>query len=79
MIVRAGVFFLRRQNRVGLVSRGRCSAGAYLRLPDLGPKACIRFFRGDLNDGDVILACDPFFLAGTHIGDYTHHPARLLQ
>ena len=33
-------------------------------------EACIQFFRGDLNDGDVILACDPFF-GGTHIGDYT--------
>ncbi len=33
-------------------------------------EACIKFFRGDLNDGDVILACDPFF-GGTHIGDYT--------
>lgn len=33
-------------------------------------QACLDFFRGDLNEGDVLLLCDPYF-GGTHIGDYT--------
>ena len=55
--------------QVGLVSRGDAvPVHIYACLTSV--EACIRFFRGDLNDGDVILACDPFF-GGTHIGDYT--------
>ncbi len=55
--------------QVGLVSRGDAvPVHIYACLTSV--EACIRFFRGDLNHGDVILACDPFF-GGTHIGDYT--------
>ena len=55
--------------QVGLVSRGDAvPVHIYACLTSV--EACIQFFRGDLNDGDVILACDPFF-GGTHIGDYT--------
>jgi len=64
----AGVFYYN-GNQVGLVSRGDAvPVHIYACLTSV--EACIQFFRGDLNDGDVILACDPFF-GGTHIGDYT--------
>lgn len=33
-------------------------------------QACLDFFHGDLNDGDVIIVSDPYF-GGTHIADYT--------
>ena len=68
MIVRLACFPMDGK-QVGLVSRGDAvPVHIYACLTSV--EACIRFFRGDLNDGDVILACDPFF-GGTHIGDYT--------
>lgn len=33
-------------------------------------QACLDFFQGDLNEGDVIIVSDPYF-GGTHIADYT--------
>jgi N-methylhydantoinase B len=33
-------------------------------------QACLDFFQGDLNQGDVIVVSDPYF-GGTHIGDFT--------
>jgi len=33
-------------------------------------QACLDFFEGDLNSGDVILVSDPYF-GGTHIADFT--------
>lgn len=33
-------------------------------------QACLDFFQGDLNEGDVIIVSDPYF-GGTHIADFT--------
>lgn len=33
-------------------------------------QACLNFFQGDLNPGDVILVSDPYY-GGTHIADFT--------
>ena len=64
----AGVFYYDGK-QVGLVARGDAvPVHIYACLTSV--EACVRFFHGDLNEGDVLLACDPFF-GGTHIGDYT--------
>jgi N-methylhydantoinase B len=64
----AGVFHYDGKE-VSLVSRGDAvPVHIYACLTSVD--ACIKFFRGDLDDGDVMLVCDPYF-GGTHIADYT--------
>jgi N-methylhydantoinase B len=64
----AGIFW-HNGKRVDLVARGD-AVPVHIFACLTSVEACLKFFSGDLDDGDVLLACDPYF-GGTHIGDYT--------
>jgi N-methylhydantoinase B len=64
----AGVFYYD-GNDVSLISRADAMpVHIYACLSSVNE--CITYFKGDLNDGDVILISDPYH-GGTHICDYT--------
>jgi N-methylhydantoinase B len=64
----AGVFYYD-GHQVTLISRADAMpVHIYACLSSV--EECMRYFKGDLNDGDVILISDPYH-GGTHICDYT--------
>ncbi|MDQ4075935.1 MAG: hydantoinase B/oxoprolinase family protein [Chloroflexota bacterium] len=64
----AGVFYYDGE-QVSLIARGDAvPVHIYAALTSV--EEALRFFHGDLNDGDIIIVCDPYY-GGTHIGDYT--------
>ncbi|MBI4446285.1 MAG: hydantoinase B/oxoprolinase family protein [Acidobacteria bacterium] len=64
----AGVFYYDGEE-VNLISRAN-SMPVHLYGCFSSVKECLKYFKGDLNDGDVILVSDPYH-GGTHICDYT--------
>jgi N-methylhydantoinase B len=64
----AGVFYFS-GDRAEIISRADATpVHIYGALSSV--QACLDFFQGDLNPGDVIIVSDPYF-GGTHIGDFT--------
>ena len=64
----AGVFYYDGE-KVSLISRAN-AVPVHLFGSISSVEACVRYFKGDLNDGDIILVSDPYH-GGTHIPDYT--------
>lgn len=64
----AGIFYYD-GNEVSLVARAD-SVPVHIYACLTSVKACLDFFHGDLNDGDVLIVSDPYF-GGSHIADYT--------
>ncbi len=64
----AGIFW-HDGKRVNLIARGD-AVPVHIFACLTSVEACLSFFRGDLDEGDLLLVCDPYF-GGTHIGDYT--------
>lgn len=64
----AGVFYYDGEN-VSLISRAN-SMPVHLYGCLSSVRECLHYFKGDLNEGDVILVSDPYH-GGTHICDYT--------
>lgn len=64
----AGVFYYH-EGQAQLISRADAvPVHVYGSLTSV--QACLDFFQGDLNQGDVIIVSDPYY-GGTHIPDYT--------
>ena len=63
----AGVYYYN-GDEVSIIAPAGIAMHSYAGLASV--KECLDFFHGDLENGDVLLVCDPYY-GGSHIPDYT--------